>query len=224
MAKISIVAISDNVCPHCYIGLRRLQRAIAIYRKTTPGARADTITTTWHAYQLDPLATSQPLTDRMASRWGADRVPEIKERLFQLGVKDGMVFNFDSRIGNTRDSHRVVVLARDKGDEVQSRVVEEIMRMYFEDGGDIAGWDDLVEAAVRGGLEEGEVREWLESGRGGDEVDREVDEAREMGVVGVPKFIINGKFVVDGAHEVPAFLEQLALAKQDADGEIVADI
>lgn len=227
MAKISIVAISDNVCPHCYIGHRRLQRAISLYRKTIPNARNDTITTTWQAYQLDattPVGVSQPLTARITSRWGEARVPEMKEKLFKQGMKEGMLFNFDNRIGNTRDSHRVVVLAREKGDDVQNSVVEEIMRMYFEEGGDITSHEDLLKAAVRGGLDEQETREWLESDGGGDEVDREVKEARDMGVVGVPKFIINGKFVVDGAHEVPAFLEQLALAKEEADGKIVADV
>lgn len=222
MAKISVVAISDNVCPACYIGLHNLQRALQLYLKTVPKARQDTITTTWHAYQLDPsipTGESQTVASKMIAKFGPEKGPKMREHLRQIGLKNGILFNPESRIGNTRDSHRVVILARAKGGDVETEVVGEIMRMYFEEGGDITRHEDLVRAAVRGGLDEGETREWLATGKGGDEVDREVAEARKMGVNGVPQFVINGKFVVDGAQEVPEFLEKLALAKRDADGE-----
>ncbi|CAM1509059.1 Fc.00g027980.m01.CDS01 [Cosmosporella sp. VM-42] len=227
MAVLSITAISDNVCPFCYIGLLRLTRALSLYRKVVPNGSCDTITTTWHAYQLDPTATAADVATvsaKMAAKHGADKVPALQERLKKIGLKDGVLFSFESKIGNTRDSHRVVVLARGKGNDVENQVVLEIMRMYFEEGGDITSHEDLIRAAKRAGLDEDETRTWLESDQGGEEVDCEAAEARKMGVVGVPRFIINDKFIVDGAEEVNAFLEQLVLAKQEAEGETEAEI
>ncbi|EGY17154.1 uncharacterized protein VDAG_00836 [Verticillium dahliae VdLs.17] len=126
---------------------------------------------------------------------------------------EGIRFSFDSRIGNTRDSHRVVALAQAKGPETQNRVVAEIMRSYFEEDGDITSKDMLVQAAVKGGLEAGEVRAWLESDGGGAQVDREVQEAYALGVSGVPHFVVDGQ-QLGGAQDVEAFVEVFANIKE----------
>lgn len=225
MASLAITAISDPVCPFCYLGLIRLNRAIELYRKTVPGASAAPITIAWHAFQLDPAAprrVSQPLAAKMASRWGADRVPEIQGKLRDAGLRGGVQFNFNSRIGNTIEAHRLAALARrmdPRGEEcLQHKVSQETMQMYFEGGGDITSTDDLVGAASRAGIDAEEARAWLESDQGLEEVQLEVDEAVSMGIRGVPRFIINDKFVVEGADDVGVFLEQLVLASQDVLG------
>ncbi|KAF5022584.1 hypothetical protein F66182_5370 [Fusarium sp. NRRL 66182] len=212
MPTISITVISDPVCPWCYIGALRLSRAMRLYHKTV--SSTDTILTKWHAYQLDPNATAQSLASKMASRWGTDKVPSVKARLAGFAKREGFEFNFDSTIGNTRDAHRLEKLARQYG--LEREVAMEIMRMYFEDGGDIASKEDLVDAAERAGVGRRRAREWLEGDYGGDEVDAEVQEMQRMNVTGVPRYIINDKFVVDGADDVAEFLQHLVMAREEA--------
>jgi predicted DsbA family dithiol-disulfide isomerase len=130
----------------------------------------------------------------------------------QLGAQEGFTFTFNGRIGNTRDSHRVIQLGRTKGAEVEDRVAMAVMRMFFEGGGDITSWDDLVLAAETAGISAAETRAWLAGECGGHEVDNEVDEAYARGFRGVPTFIINDKYEVDGAADVSDFLEQFVLA------------
>ncbi|KAF7550561.1 hypothetical protein G7Z17_g5639 [Cylindrodendrum hubeiense] len=225
MASLSITAISDPVCPFCYLGLLRLNRALALYRKTVPGASTAPIAISWHAFLLDPNAprrTSQPMLSKMASRWGEALVPEKKAQLRDIGLREGVEFNLGARIGSTVEAHRLVALARrmdPKGEEgLEHKVSQETMQMYFEGGGDITSTDDLVGAASRAGIDAEEARAWLESDEGLEEVQLEVEEAVNMGIKGVPRFIINDKFIVDGADDVGVFLEQLVLAREEALG------
>ena len=113
----------------------------------------------------------------------------ITERLTALGKDAGIDFSFGGKTGNTRDSHRLVELGKAKGADVQTRVVEELFKSYFEEEGDITSNEVLRQAGVRAGLEEVEVKNWLECDRGGDEVDKKVAEAQIRGVSGVPNFV-----------------------------------
>ncbi|KAI8718527.1 DSBA domain-containing protein [Fusarium sp. LHS14.1] len=215
MPTISITTISDPVCPWCYIGALRLSRAISLYRKTV--SSSDVVTTSWHAYQLDPNSKTQPMLEKMASKFGEDKVPELKARLGDIAKREGLIFDFGSTTGNTRDAHRLEKLAKMKDEEdLQTRVALEMMKMYFEEGGNITSVDDLVKTAKRAGIDEGEARAWLESDNGGEEVDAEVLEMQKLGVRGVPRYIINDRFTVDGAEDVGMFLEQMVLAREEA--------
>lgn len=89
---------------------------------------------------------------------------------------------------------------------MQTRVVEELFRAYFEQERDITSHAVLQDAGVKAGLEEGEVAEWLGSDNGGKEVDREVAEAQMMGVSGVPNFTLQGKYEIGGAQDAEAFV------------------
>lgn len=102
---------------------------------------------------------------------------------------------------------------------MQTRVVEELFNAYFENEEDITDVEVLVGRGVRAGLEEGEVREWLESGKGGEEVDREVEEARRRFVTGVPNFTVNGRWEVQGAEEPGAFLRVFEEVKEVEEGK-----
>lgn len=129
----------------------------------------------------------------------------MQARLAQLGAAEGIAFKFGGKIGNTRDSHRLVELGRVRG--VQTRVVEELFRAYFEEERDVADGAVLREVGVRAGLEGGEVEGWLEGGKGGEVVDGEVEAARRRFVTGVPHFTVNGRWEVGGAEEPASFLE-----------------
>lgn len=219
--QIDIKIISDNVCPFCYIGRKRLDHALALFRKTVPGASALDVRIHWHAFLLDrnPPAESVSYRGVAEKRFGADRMPEKLEKLKQRGAMEGINFTLEGRIGATRDSHRLAQLGKSKGWEVEDKLVLEIMRMFFEEAGDITSWDDLVRAAQRAGIDAGEARAWLEEGNGGDEVDREIAEAEAMTIHGVPKFVINEKHEVDGAEDMYDFLEQLNKAKEDVESQ-----
>ena len=131
----------------------------------------------------------------------------MQERLAQLGKSDGIDFKFGGKTGNTRDSHRLIQLGKAKSPAVQTRVVEELFAAYFENERDITSHDVLVDAGVKAGLNATEVKEWLDSGRGGPEVDKEVQEAHEQSISGVPNFTIQDQFEIGGAQEPAAFMQ-----------------
>jgi predicted DsbA family dithiol-disulfide isomerase len=142
----------------------------------------------------------------LVARFGAERLKLLHDRIGQIGRENGINFAFQGRIGNTRASHRLIQLGKTKSPAVQTRVVEELFKSYFEESGDITSHAMLTAAGVKAGLEEKEVRAWLESEQGGEEVDREVDEARELGINGVPNFTLQAKYQVGGAQDEDVFL------------------
>lgn len=217
MTKYDISIVSDTVCPWCYVGKNRLDLAIKQHLSTNP---SDTFKTTWYPFYLNPDAPKQS-TDKAAlyaAKFGAQRTQVMQAHLARLGKDVGISFKFGGRTGNTRDSHRLIQLGRTKGEDVQTRVVEELFNAYFENEEDIVDKEVLIARAVRAGLEEKEVREWLESDAGGAEVDREVAEAQKKFITGVPNFTINERFEVQGAEEPAAFLQVFGEIKDTEDG------
>jgi len=206
MTKYNISIVSDTVCPWCYVGKNRLELAIKQHLSTHP---TDTFTTSWHPFYLNPDAPTVS-TDKQAlyaAKFGAQRTQVMQAHLARLGKDIGINFKYGGKTGNTRDSHRLIQLGKTKGEDVQTRVVEELFNAYFENEEDITERETLVKRGVKAGLEEKEVREWMESGAGGEEVDREVMEAKRKFVTGVPNFTINGRYEVQGAEEPAKFLE-----------------
>ncbi|UKZ76265.1 hypothetical protein TrVFT333_003964 [Trichoderma virens FT-333] len=218
MATYDIKIISDTVCPFCYLARARIARAITLFKKTVPGASSSTFAIRWHAFQLDksiPQGQSTSVQDIAVQRFGADRLAAKRARMAQLGDTEGFGFTFSGRIGNTRDSHRLSHLGRKLGGwELEDKVQTEMMKMFFELGGDITSFDDLSAAAERAGIERDVARKWLEDGSGGEEVDSEVEEMERQGMKGVPKIFIDDEFVVEGADDVTAIFEQLYKAKE----------
>ncbi|KAK0334079.1 hypothetical protein LTR91_018930 [Friedmanniomyces endolithicus] len=216
MTHYAIDIVSDTVCPWCYVGANRLSRAIGTHRASYP---TDTFTTTWHAYYLNPDAPRS--IDKQAyyvRKFGAQRTAVMQGHLARLGREVGIEFAFGGRTGNTRDSHRLIELGRRKGEEVQTNVVKQLFNAYFEANEDITQQAVLIARGVKAGLEEKEVREWMEEGKGGEEVDKEVEEARKLGIGGVPNFRINGKWEVQGAEEPAAFLRVFGEIKETMPG------
>ena len=138
----------------------------------------------------------------------------IMERLAAVGKEAGINFKFGGKTGNTRDSHRLVVLGKTKGPNEQTRVVEELFKSYFEEEGDITSHDMLRDAGVRAGLDEMEVKHWLASDKGGEEVDTGVSEAQIRGVNGVPNFVLQGKYEIGGAQDAEAFVKIFERVKE----------
>jgi predicted DsbA family dithiol-disulfide isomerase len=105
-------------------------------------------------------------------------------------------------------------MSETKGSEVQDRVVMELFRDYFEADGDVTSYSTLIRVAEKAGLDPAEVEGWLEGGQGGEQVDSEVQRAREKNVTGVPSFIIQDKYEVDGAQDEQDFLEMFVKVKE----------
>ena len=132
----------------------------------------------------------------------------MQTHLARLGADVGIQFAFGGKVGNTRDSHRLIAYAYQQGgEELQNKVVRQLFNAYFESEEDISERSVLIERAKKAGLDVGSVRKFLESGELGEEVDREVKEAKGKFVTGVPNFTINGRYEVQGAEEPAAFLE-----------------
>jgi predicted DsbA family dithiol-disulfide isomerase len=139
----------------------------------------------------------------------------MQERLATIGRAEGIAFAPGGRTGNTRDSHRLIQLGKTKGEAVQTRVVEELFKGYFEEERDITSKAFLKAAGVQAGLDGAEVTTWLDGDAGGADVDREVEKAARF-VNGVPNFTIQGRFHVDGAQDPEEFLRIFdAVARQE---------
>lgn len=205
MTNYKIDIVSDTVCPWCYVGKNRLDKAIKAHKQSNP---SDTFVTTWYPFYLNPDAPrSIDKQEYYERKFGAQRTQVMQGHLARLGKQVGIDFSFGGRTGNTRDSHRLIQLAKTKGEDMQTKVVEQLFNSYFEANEDITTQEVLMSRGVQAGLDDGEVREWMESGKGGPEVDKEVAQAQRKFISGVPNFTVNGQYEVNGAEEPAAFLQ-----------------
>ena len=195
-----IDVISDTVCPWCFIGKRRLQRAMEM----RPSILFDV---KWRPYQLD---TTVPRTgmDRQAymrAKFGDDpqNIVEMYKLIAAEGEKEGIAFDFAAiqRRPNTLDSHRLIRWAEGHG--VQDDVVERLFIAYFENGEDIGDIRVLADIADICGMDGIVTAQMLEDSSDLELVAREDQIALEMGVTGVPAMIFGGKLAVSGAREAP---------------------
>lgn len=205
MTHYKIDVVSDTVCPWCYVGKNRLDLAIKQHKTQNPD---DTFTTTWYPFQLNPDAPkSIDKEEYYAKKFGPQRTQVMFHHLARLGKQVGIDFAFGGKTGNTRDSHRLIQFAKTKGEDVQTAVVEQLFNAYFEANEDITSQEVLIARGVKASLDEQEIREWMESDKGGEEVDREVMKAQQNFIGGVPNFTINGQYEIQGAEEPSAFLQ-----------------
>ncbi len=212
--------ISDTICPWCYIGKRRLERALAQRDELE-------VEITWRPFQLNPDMPAGGL-DREAylnaKFGGAQRAEQIYAAIREAGDGEGIDFAFDkiARTPNTIDSHRLLHWAGAAG--LQDAVVEVLFQRYFEEGADIGDREVLVAIAVQGGMDGDEVRARFERGDDLELVAAQDTNARQRGVAGVPYFIIAGKYAVSGAQDPSVFLQVLDLAARGGDeGEAEAE-
>lgn len=203
--------VSDTVCPWCYIGKKRLDQALAMHG-------GENITLAWRPFQLD-ASIPEGGVDRksyMEKKFGSERAKEIGNTIRDFGAAVGIEFRFDriQRSPNTLDSHRLIRWAGTAG--CQNDMVDILFRRYFEDGEDIGAHDVLVDAAVEAGMDADIVRDLLTKDADKELIRREDMTARELGIQGVPSFVINSKWVMVGAQEPEALVRMFdkLLAKE----------
>ena len=211
-----IDVISDTVCPWCFIGKRRLQRAMEM----RPGIAFDV---KWRPYQLD-ITVPRGGMDRQAymrMKFGEDpnKIVEMYKLIAAEGAKDGIEFDFTSiqRRPNTLDSHRLIRWAEGHG--VQDEVVERLFIAYFQNGEDIRDVRVLADIADISGMDGVVTAQMLEEGTDLELVAREDQIAREMGVTGVPAMIFGGKLAVSGAREPQVLVSVIDRVMEMSGGE-----
>jgi predicted DsbA family dithiol-disulfide isomerase len=205
---LSIDVVSDVVCPWCFLGMKRLDRALV----QVPEAD---VVVSWKPFQLDPSIPPNGLDRQqyMQAKFGSsDRLQQIHATLDQLGAAEGISFRFDAitRSPNTLDAHRLIRWAGAEGEAIQRDVVAELFSRYFEQGQDIGDHDVLTDVAERSGMATANLRERLASADDRDTVQAEIAEAQSKGVSGVPFFILDGRYAVSGAQETAVLADAIA--------------
>jgi len=204
--------LSDTICPWCFIGKRRFERALAM--RPQPG-----LAVRWLPFQLNPAMPSAGLDRQqyLAAKFGGvERAEKQYDRIRRAGREEGIDFQFDriSHTPNTIDSHRLIHFAGLRGD--QEPVVESLFQAYFLEGRDIGNRNVLVDIADTAGLDAAEVSRYLR----GDEDRAHVvgldEAARRNGITGVPCFIVEDRYAVSGAQSPEIFHQIFDLVRQEA--------
>jgi predicted DsbA family dithiol-disulfide isomerase len=208
--------VSDAICPWCYIGKRRFERALATYPD------AGSLAITWWPFQLNPTMPPEGMERGiyLAEKFGsAAQAADIYRQVEAAGRREGISFAFDKmmRTPNTLESHRLIGFAAIRG--VQNEMVEVLFRGYFEQGKDIGQHDILLAAAQEVGLDDAETRAFLAGDEGRQEIAANDVAARQLGISGVPCFIVDRRFAISGAHEPEIFLRALQMAAQGSTPE-----
>jgi predicted DsbA family dithiol-disulfide isomerase len=209
---------SDVVCPWCYIGERRFERALAAF----PGARD--VEVVFRPYQLDPTTpeTAIPTMQYLARRFGRP-VEGMLGQVTAAAAGEGITIDFDRALAvNTRTAHRLLRLAeREYGAAVQHALVNALFDAHFSRGGNVGDHAQLTELAERAGMDAERVRAYLASDEGAAELEAEFAEARALGIKAVPTFVFDGQFMVEGGQPASTFLQVLEEVQQRAAAERV---
>ncbi|MCB1473962.1 MAG: DsbA family oxidoreductase [Rhodobiaceae bacterium] len=205
MQPLTIDVVSDVMCPWCYIGKRRLEGALALRPEVEIDVR-------WRAYKLDPTIPRGGV-DRQSylenKFGGAERAAGIYAQVAEAGAQAGLDFHFDAirRSPNTTDAHRLIRWSY--GQNAQDSVVEGLFRTYFIEGGDVEDPVTLGDIATAAGMDSELVRELLAGEADIEAVNAEIDQARQIGVDGVPCFIIGARLAVMGAQASEILVEAI---------------
>lgn len=204
---------SDVMCPFCYIGKRRFEHALQQFE------HKEKIAIEWKSFQLDPDMKTTPdksINQYLAERkgWSLSQARQMNDHVTGMAAAAGLHYDFDKAIpANSFDAHRFVHFAATlgKGDEAEER----LFRAYFSEGRNIADHATLIGLGIDIGLDAKEVETVLENGTYSTDVQHDLEEAAELGVRGVPFFVLDRRYAVSGAQSEEAFL--VALEKSFAE-------
>jgi predicted DsbA family dithiol-disulfide isomerase len=212
---LQVDVISDVVCPWCYIGKRRLARALELYREQNPQAPSPVVN--WHPFQLNPDLPEGGLdrAEYLRRKFGG-RADEIYAHITAVGKTVGISFAFDKlvRQPNTLAAHSLIGHAAEAG--LQDALVEALFRAYFIEGEDLTSAETLSRIAGTAGLEPAGIAACLASAEAREGIRSADLRARELGVEGVPFFVINQRYAVSGAQEPEVlFAAMLQVERED---------
>jgi len=212
---LQIDVISDVVCPWCFIGKRKLARALELYAKRNPDAEPPQVA--WHPYQLNPDLPEAGVDrrDYLERKFGG-RSAEIYARISAVGAEVGIPFAFDkvARQPNTLAAHGLIALAGDAG--LQDVLVEALFRAYFIDGRDLTANETLSAIACEAGLAREQVDACMTSALMRERVKAEDAQARRIGMEGVPFFLFNRRHAVSGAQDPEVLVAAMRKSELEA--------
>lgn len=198
---------SDVMCPFCYIGKRRIEGALANFK------HKDSVEIEWKSFQLDAsfkASADDNIIDHLADKYGKDKVwaKEMTDNMTQNAKNSGLDFHFEKAIlANSHNAHRLLHLAKkyNLGNELK----EQLLKAYLTDGKDVNNLETLSTLGQQVGLEKAIVEEVLHSDAYSDEVKKDILQAQQIGVQGVPFFVFDNKYAVSGAQPEEVFLDAL---------------
>ena len=208
-----IKIISDTVCPWCFIGKRRFERALTMHPQ-------ENLQIVWQPFQLNPTMPPEGIERKSyltAKFGGPERAERQNERLRQTGMDEGIEFDFSAikRTPNTIDSHRMIYFSGISG--CQEAVVEALFRGFFFDGLDLGNTDVLAEIGAANGLDGSDLSRYLHSDNDRAHIQALDEQARQAGISGVPCYVVDGKFAVSGAQSPEIFHQIFELARQESE-------
>ncbi len=203
---VTIEVYSDVVCPWCYIGKRRLEQALEALKGR------DSTCVIWRPFQLNPTMPKAGMDRRVyleAKFGGPAEMKAVQDRISAAGAGEGIEFAFGrmERTPNTFDAHRLIWYARQH--DCQDAVVEEVFHGYFTEGLHVEQPETLVSLAGRAGLDEKTVSRFLQTDEGVESVRQEEARGHQLGIRGVPYFLLNGTHAISGAQPVETFVSEI---------------
>jgi predicted DsbA family dithiol-disulfide isomerase len=201
---------SDIACPFCYIGKRKIEKAIEKF------PHKDKLEIEWKSFLLNPDQVTQPTKSSQeylaeVKGWTLDQTREIIANVSNMAAQEGLEYHLDKTVvANTKKAHRLLHLAKTKGkgDEMK----ESLLKSYFTDALNIDDDSVLLSLGKEIGLKEEVIQEVLSSDKFENEVDQDIYESRQLGVKGVPFFVLDRKFGVSGAQPDEVFDQTLEKA------------
>jgi predicted DsbA family dithiol-disulfide isomerase len=213
---ITVEIWSDVVCPWCYIGKRRFERAVAAFE--TP------VDVVWRSFQLDPDAPAHDergLVESLAARkgMGVEAVRSMFAHVTELAAGEGLAYDFDRvKTGNTFTAHRLLhfAAAHDRRGELKER----LLHAYFTEGEPVGDPQTLARLAADVGLDRARAEQVLDSDAYAAEVREDFATARAFGITGVPFFVFDRRLAVSGAQPVEVFTRALGAARDASDAGV----
>lgn len=203
---------SDVVCPWCFIGKRRLEKALALFE------HRDQVTIRHRAFQLQPDITSTVDTKSyLAQKYqmAQEQVEQMQANVCAIADGEGLCYNLDGTLsGNTFDAHRLLLWSAEIGK--QDALLEAMYSAYFEKSQPLFSREDLIAVCSQVGISATEVDEILSSDNFSQEVIADRALAAQLGATGVPFFVIDMKYGISGAQPLEAFTQTLETAWQEA--------
>lgn len=220
MSSVLIDIVSDVMCPWCFIGKKRFEKALQAL-----DGEVD-VEVYWRPFQLDPTLPREGKArdSYLAEKFGSiERARELYRNIEGAGAGEGIPFRFDAIAvsPNTLDAHRLIRWAQNADQNAQAKVVERLFELYFLEGANIADHAVLIEVAREAGMDTAIVASLLASDADSQSVREEIATAQRMGVTGVPCFILDNKYAVMGAQDAETIanaIRQVAANKSAATG------
>ena len=211
--RFTIDVVSDIICPWCFLGKRRLDVALAAMDKD--------VFIRWRPYMLDPTIPPEGLDRQqyILDKFGAERLQTIHDPLIEAGQEIGVPYNFDliTRTPNTLDAHRLIRWAHTV--ERQTELVERLFMAYWSEGKDVGNRDVLAQCAGEAGINAEQIRELLDTEQDVAETHAEIEHATNIGVTGVPTFILAQSYALVGAQSPEVLADAiLRVSKEVAEG------